>query len=118
MPSAPPARVISISEFSTVAGRSTLGVVAVAARFEADAIDGAIHFRHADDLLDLLGQRGVLAEVDRLAAEALGLREPLGDHVADDDHGRAQQMAGRGAGQADRARAGDVDDRCPGRRRP
>ena len=38
------------------------------------------------------------------AAEALGLLEAFGVHVADDDDGRAEQMARSCAGEADRAR--------------
>ena len=117
MPSAPPARVTSMIWLSTVAGRSTLALLAGAVGFEADAIDRAIDFRHADDLLDLLGQRGVLGEIDRFAAEALGLLEAIGDHVADDDDGRAEQMARGRAGQADRARAGDISHHAGRRRR-
>ena len=54
-------------------GPLELGVVSVAVGLETDAIDRAIHLRHAQDLLDLLGQRGVFAQIDRFAAEALGL---------------------------------------------
>src|SRR4029453_8449450 len=53
-------------------------------------------------------------QVDRLAAEAGRLAQPLGVHVADDDHGRAQQVGRGGAGQPDRAGAGDVDGRAGG----
>ena len=56
MPSAPPARVTSMIELSTVAGAS-LGVVAVAARFEADAVDRGVDLGLAEDLLDLVGER-------------------------------------------------------------
>ena len=78
MPSAPPARVTSMIVLRTVAGAS-LGAVPVTARLEADAVDRASTSGSPDDLLDLLGQRGVLGEVDGLAAEALRLREALGD---------------------------------------
>ena len=65
----------------------------------------------AEDLLDLV-LRVALGDVDGLAAEAAGLGEALRDEVADDDDGGAQQLrAGRG-GEADRARAGDVDGRA------
>lgn len=66
------------------------GVGAVAAGLGADAIDGAVDFRHAQDLLNLLRQRGRLLEVHRLAAKASRLCESLVDHVAHDDDGRAQ----------------------------
>ena len=114
MPSEPPARVTSMIELSTVAGRSTLASLPVAVGLEADAVDRAIDFRHADDLLDLLGQRGILLQIDDFAAETLGLLEAVGDHVADDHDRRAQQMARRGARQADRPRAGDIDRSIPG----
>ena len=91
---APPARVTSMTEFSTVAGLLHARVVAVSVRLEADAIDRRIHHRVAHDLLDLLGERSILLQVDGFAAEALGLRQPLRNHVADDHHGRAQQLAG------------------------
>ncbi len=86
-------------------------VMPVPASLKPDAIDRRIHFRRPDDLRDLLGQRSVLLQIDGFAAEALGLRQPLRNHVADDHHGRAQQVAGRRAGQSDRARARDIDDR-------
>ena len=99
---APPARTNCHYRVQHGRGRSTRGIVAMAAGFEAHAIHRAIDFRHAQDLLDLLAQRGVLAQIHSFAAEALGLREPLGNHVADDDDRRAQQMSRRRAGQADR----------------
>ena len=92
-----------------MAGRSDARILALAVRFEADAIHRAVHHRLAEDLLDLLGQRGILAEIDDFAAEALRLRQTLRNHVADDDHGRAQQLSCRRAGQTHRARARDVD---------
>eukprot|EP01052_Picozoa_sp_SAG31_P035475 SAG31_NODE_4286_length_3378_cov_6.692894_1_plen_513_part_00 len=52
------------------------------------------------------------AEVDRLAAERLGLSEALRDHVADDDARRAEQVARCGRGEADGASARDVHDRA------
>ena len=60
----------------------------------AQAVNEAL----AEELLDLLGQRSVLAEIDGFATEALGLRQPLRNHVADDHHRRAQQVARRRAG--------------------
>ena len=50
MPSAPPAAVISISEFSTVAGASVAGVCAVPARLEPDGVDAAVNLGNAEDL--------------------------------------------------------------------
>ena len=61
MPSAPPARVTSIIELSTVAG-PLAGVRAVPARLEADGVDGAVDLRHAEDLLDLVLRRRPCAE--------------------------------------------------------
>src|SRR6185437_6651471 len=49
------------------------GVLARAVRLEADAVDRAIHLRHADDQLDLLAERRRLGQVDRLASETLRL---------------------------------------------
>ena len=51
MPSAPPARVIVISELSTVAGTSSSASLAVAAGLEADGVDAAVDLGHAEDLL-------------------------------------------------------------------
>ena len=36
---------------------------------EAHAVDRAVHFAHADDLLDLISQRAAQIQVDRLASE-------------------------------------------------
>ena len=93
MPMRPPARVTVHQRVQHRRGPLDARVVPVAARFEADAIDGVIHFGHADDLRDLVAERGFLPQIDRLAAEAARLREPLRDHVADDDDRRSQQMA-------------------------
>lgn len=82
----------------------------MAAGFEADAIDGAIDFRDADDLGDLVGETGALFEVDDFATEALCLGEAFVDHVADDDAGRTEELATDGAGEADRAGASDIDN--------
>lgn len=81
--------------------RRPLGTVA--ARLEPDAVDGRVDLGDAEDLLDLLGHVGVLRQVDRLAAEGAGLRQPLRVHVADDHDGGAEQVAGGGAGEPDRA---------------
>ena len=92
------------------------GVRPVAAGFEADAIDGAIHLRDAENLVDLLGERGRFLQIHGFAAEAPRLRQTLGNQVADDDHRGAQQVAGGRARQADRSGAGNVDDRFRDRR--
>ena len=111
MPSAPPARVTAMIELSTVAGRSS-GLLSLAVGLEADAIDGAIDLRHAEDLLDLLGERGVFAQIDGFAAEAARpARSRSAVHVADNDHGRSQQMARGGAGQPHGAGPRHVDGR-------
>jgi len=88
--------------------------VAMALGLEADGVDRRVDHRLPDDLLDLVAQRRVLGQIDRLAAEALGLRQPRGVHVTDDHHRRAQQLRRVGGREADRARAGDVHRR-PGR---
>src|SRR6266516_6544371 len=51
-------------------------------RFKTDAIDGAFDFGNSDDLLDLLAQRRILAQIDDLASIALGLLEAFRNHVA------------------------------------
>src|SRR5581483_3658909 len=91
-------------------GRLVRGVVAVAPGLEAHAVDGRVDLGHADDLLDLLGHRGAGRHVDRLAPEAAGLGQALGDEVAHDHAGGAQQLGRRGRGQAHGAAAGDVHD--------
>ena len=99
MPSLPAGLVSSMIELSTVAGSSTAGLLAVAARLEADGVHGAVHLRHAEDLLDLvLGL--ALGDVDRLAAERARLLQPLGNQVADDDHRGAQQLRASGPRRA------------------
>jgi glycerol kinase len=88
-------------------GRLVVGVGAVPARLEPDGIDGRVDLRLAEDLLDLVP--GVaLGDVDRFAAEALGLREALGNEVAHEHDGRAQQQRRIGRGEPDRPSAGDV----------
>src|SRR5438270_9221398 len=82
----------------------------MAARLEAHAIDGRIDHRLTNDLLDLLSQGSVFAYVDGLAAETPGLREALGNHVADHDHGRAEKLSADGTREPDRAGTRDVDD--------
>ena len=88
-----------------------MGAVAVALGLEADGVDRRVDHRLPDDLLDLVAQRGVLGQVDRLAAEAPGLRQPIAVHVTDDHDGGAEQLCGMRRREADRARAGDVHRR-------
>ena len=76
----------------------------MAARLESDRVDGGVDLGHAEDLLDLI-LRVALRDVDRLAAEAARLLEPLRDQVADDHDGRAEQLRRVGGREADRARA-------------
>ena len=83
----------------------------MAARLEADGVDGGVDLGHAEDLLDLV-LRVALREVDGLAAEAARLRQTLGNHVADDDHRRAQQLRRVRRGESDGAGAGDVHGRA------
>jgi len=59
-----------------------------------------------------LGEGGGLFEVDGFAAEALGLLQPFGNHVADDDDRGTEQVTRCGASQAHRTGTGDVDDRA------
>ena len=60
-------------------------LAALSLRFEADAINGAIHFGHAQDLLDTLRDRAALRQIDRFASERTRLRETLLVEVGDDD---------------------------------
>ena len=83
----------------------------MAAGLEADGVDGGVDLGHAEDLLDLV-LAGRPWRVDRLAAEAAGLRQPLRVQVADDDDRRAEQLRRVRRGEADRAGAGDVDRRA------
>ena len=115
MPSLPAARVTSISELSTTAGCSS---PTVALGLEADRVDAAVDLGHAEDLLDLVGDRRVGGDVDRLAAERARLLQPLRVRVADDHHRGAEQLRGVRGGQPDRAGAGDVDASSRCRPRP
>src|SRR5215218_6974415 len=96
-------------------------LLAVAAGLEADAVDGRVDLAGAaQDLLQGTADIVGLRQVDGLAAEAGRLGQPVGVQVADDDHGRAQQMRRGGTGQPDRAGPGDIDRRAgghPGRHR-
>ena len=91
-----------------MAGCFVSGVLAVAVGLEADRVDAGVDLRHAEDLLDLV-LRVALGDVDGLAAERRGLLQARLDEVADDHDRRAEQLGGVGGGEADRARAGDVD---------
>ncbi len=65
--------------------------MAVTACFEAYGVDGAIHFRFAEQGSDLLVQGGVLGQVGNFEALGLGVNQTRRVHVADDHHGSAQQ---------------------------
>ena len=69
MPSEPPARVTVMTSLSTVAGASPASWP-VPAGLEPDRVHRGIDHRLAEDLLDPVGQRASLAQVDGLAAEA------------------------------------------------
>ena len=86
----------------------------MAASFKSNAVDGSIDFGYADNLGDLIGQRGVFLEIDRHAAEALRLRQPFRDHVADHDDCCPKQVAGSRAGKAHRAGPGHINDASGG----
>src|SRR6266567_5537266 len=87
-------------------------ILAVAAGLETHGVHRRVDFRLAENLLDLLGQRSGLGQVNRLAAEAAGLIEAGLDHVPDDDDGGAEQLRGMSCRQTDGASAGDVDTRA------
>src|ERR1700730_4349504 len=80
----------------------------MALRFKADAVGRGVDLWHSEDLLDLVWHLA-LGDVHRLAAEAARLREALGNEIAHDDHGRAQELRRVRTGQAHRPAAGDVD---------
>ena len=106
IPSFPAALVMSMIEFSTVAGASPSRrfLASVAAGLEADAVDRGVSLaRAAEDLLERATQVVGLGKVDGLAAEAGGLGKPVGLHVADDHDGSAEQVRRGGRGQADGA---------------
>ncbi|MCY1289822.1 hypothetical protein D9M70_389320 [compost metagenome] len=81
----------------------------VATGFEAYGVDGAIHFRLAQQVSDLLVQRGVLGQVGDLEAHRLGVGQAHRVDVADDHHRGAQQTGGSGGGQAYGTGTSDVD---------
>src|SRR6218665_2933601 len=66
-------------------------VMPVTFGFKTHAIHGAIYFRNARNRLDLLGKRGFLFQVDYFATKTCRLRQPLVNHIAHNDHGRAHQ---------------------------
>ena len=84
-------------------------LVAMAACLEADRVDRAVDLGGADDLRDLLGQRGVERQVDRLVAELARVLQPHRVDVADDHHRGAEQARRRRGRQPDRPGTGDVD---------
>src|SRR5450755_2884565 len=88
------------------------GFIAVAAGLKADTVHAAIHFRRASDLCDPISQRSLLAEVDNLTAETLGLLQTLRNHIANNDDRGSQQMASCRAGETDWACASDINGRA------
>ena len=90
-------------------GNLLTGLGTSAARLETDAVHRRVDLGDAEDLVDLIGHAGLDADVHRLAAEAPRLLQPFRDQVAHDHDGRAEQLAGGGAGQTHRASAGAVD---------
>src|SRR5690606_5727690 len=62
------------------------GLATVTAGLEPDGVDAAVDLRGAQDLLDLV-LRVALGDVDRLATEAPGLRQPVRIQIPDDDDG-------------------------------
>ena len=86
------------------------GILAVPSSLEADRVDSAVDLGHTEDLLDLI-LRVALRHIDRLAAEAARLGEPILVEIADDDTGRSEQMRRGGRGDSDGTCTGDVDRR-------
>ena len=88
---------------------------AVAARFEADAVDGRSRPRLAEDLVDLVPQRGFLGDRSTVSQPKLrACGQALRIHIADDDDRRAQQLRRGGAGETDRPGARHVNRRAGG----
>ena len=85
-------------------------ILAVPARFKANAVDSRVDLRNADDGLDLISH-GPPGNVDGLAAETAGLGQAFDDPVSNNYHCRSEQLAGRGASEPDRSRPGNVDNR-------
>jgi hypothetical protein len=100
-----------MSELSTVAGASVAAPSPWPRASKPTASTGRVDLGDAEQLLDLV--LGVaLADVDGLAAEAAGLRQPLLDEVGDDDDGRTEQLRTGRCREADRTGTGDVDGRA------
>src|ERR687894_1899598 len=78
---------------------------------EAHRVDRGVHLGYAEYVGYLLLDGRPLADVDRLAAEAARLRQPVFVQVAHDDDRRAQQVRRVGGGEPDGSGAGDVDRR-------
>jgi hypothetical protein len=70
----------------------------VPAGVEADGGDRAVDLGNPEDLLDLL-TRIALRDVDGLGAEAAGLGQSFGVHVAHDHGGGAEQHGARCSGE-------------------
>ena len=61
---------------------------------KAHTIDSSVNFWHANNLLNLLGKRGALTQINRFTAKAAGLRQTLRDQVADvRGHRREHRLA-------------------------
>src|SRR6218665_3531164 len=88
-------------------------VMPVTFGFKTHAIHGAIYFRNARNRLDLLGKRGFLFQVDYFAAKTCRLRQPLVNHIAHNDHGRAQQMTRRRTNQSHPSRPPKKKEEAP-----
>ena len=84
----------------------------VPAGLEAYRVDGRVHFRHTENLLDEVLEPVTLRQVHRLESDRLRVRQALGIHVADQDHGGAKNLCRGGCGQANRPGAGDVGRRA------
>ena len=88
-------------------------VRAVAARLEADAVDGRVDLGHAEQVCSIWsgGVARARRRRSRSRSSAPASRRS-GIEVADDDDGGAEQLRRGGGGQPDRAGAGDVHRRC------
>ena len=58
--------------------------------FKANTVNGSIHLRLANNLLDHVGQFAALCEIDGFTAKAARLLKSLFDHIADDDYSSAE----------------------------
>ena len=109
MPSAPPAAVTSISEFSTVAGASCARIRGRGRAPRSRRRRRRSRPRERPRSCSIWSRGSPFADVDGLAAEATRLREALVVQVADDHDGGAEQLrAGRG-GEPHGPGPGDVD---------